>query len=282
MLDHLIWLRSGEAAAQRLHCAQSTVSRRNNETVRCFGLEIQRENGEWQLEGDQTLLLMERCVHQMHRLRSNDSFCRLEASPWAGPALAEPMPLGWAGGSWDHVGMERPLQLLRERVIDAWIGSYQPDMPTSDGEITVIDLCRTPVHLVAHPDHPLALRQSLQPEDLEPFPSLSLPSGAFPKTEAILRSHGLWTTPFRMTRYKPELWEGQTADQVTLTYANCLALEVMKGLKVLPFDLGLISGESLVVRTDLLPQPKILALLSTLRRRIAMKAKEIPEIALPH
>ena len=80
----------------------------------------------------------------------------------------------------------------------------------------------------------------------------------------------------------PELWEGQTADQVTLTYANCLALEVMEGLQVLPYDLGLMSGESLVVRTDLLPQPKILALLSSLRRRVSIKAKELPEIVLPH
>ena len=86
------------------------------------------------------------------------------------------MPAGWVGGSWNHVGMERPLQLLRERVIDAWIGSYQPDMPVTDSEITVIDLCRTPVHLVAHPGHPLASRQSLAQEDLDPFPSLSLPS----------------------------------------------------------------------------------------------------------
>ena len=85
-----------------------------------------------------------------------------------------------------------------------------------------------------------------------------------------------------MARYKPELWEGQTADQVTLTYASCLALEVMKGLQVLPYDLGLMSGESLVVRTDLLPQPKILALLSSLRRSVSIKAKELPEIVLPH
>ena len=105
-------------------------------------------------------------------------------------------------------------------------------MPVTDSEITVIDLCRT-----KNPGHPLASRQSLAQEDLDPFPSLSLPSGMFPKTEAILRSHGLWTTPARMARYKPELWEGQTADQVTLTYASCLALEVMAGFALRPgFD----------------------------------------------
>ena len=29
MLDLQLWLRSGEAAATRLHCAQGTISRRN-------------------------------------------------------------------------------------------------------------------------------------------------------------------------------------------------------------------------------------------------------------
>ena len=53
MLDLQLWLRSGEAAASRLHCAQSTISRRNppNETLRCFDLTMVRDAGEWQLTG---------------------------------------------------------------------------------------------------------------------------------------------------------------------------------------------------------------------------------------
>ncbi len=31
------------------------------------------------------------------------------------------LPGGWIGGCSDHLGVERSLQLLRERVIDAWI-----------------------------------------------------------------------------------------------------------------------------------------------------------------
>ena len=48
MLDLQLWLRSGEAAATRLHCAQSTISRRNGETLRCFDLTMVRDSGEWQ------------------------------------------------------------------------------------------------------------------------------------------------------------------------------------------------------------------------------------------
>ena len=83
MLDLQLWLRSGEAAASRLHCAQSTISRRNNETLRCFDLRMVRDAGEWQLRGDQTLLQMERGVHQLHRMLSSSVKCRLEADFWA-------------------------------------------------------------------------------------------------------------------------------------------------------------------------------------------------------
>ena len=280
MLDLQLWLRSGEAAASRLHCAQSTISRRNNETLRCFDLRMVRDAGEWQLQGDQTLLQMERGVHQLHRMLSSSVKCRLEANFWASSVLADPLPSGWTGGCWDHVGMLRPLQLLRERVIDAWIGSYQPDLPESDHVLEVIDLCRTPVHLVASQDHPLAQRDHLTPDDLACFPSLALPSGLFPQTEAALRRHGLWTTPSRMKRYRPELWQGRTEDQVTLAYASCLALEVMPGLVPLNFDLGLISGESLLICRGLREQPKIQALLDALRSRLAEKASAYPELQL--
>ena len=114
--------------------------------------------------------------------------------------------------------------------------------------------CRTPVHLVAAADHPLVGRSGLTDQDLDPFPSLALPSGLFPKTEAVLRSHGLWQNRVRMKRFRPELWQGRTEDQVTLTYASSLALQAMPGLVRLDYDLGLVSGEALVMRRDLQEQ----------------------------
>ena len=259
MFDTTVWLRSGDKAAQRLHCSQSTVSRNNVETLGLFGLALERVRGEWQLEGDSTLLLMERRVHQRKRLLQEEGShpLRIEANFWAAPAFLDPLPEGWEGGAWDHVGMERPLQLLRERVIDAWIGSYQPDLPEHDPELCVIDLCRAPVYLVAAADHPLTERCGLTAADLDPYPSLALPAGMFPKTEAHLRSHGLWQSRVRMKRYRPELWLGRTEDQVTLTYATSLALEMLPGLVRLDYDLGLQSAESLVVRRDLIDHASI-------------------------
>ena len=83
-----------------------------------------------------------------------------------------------------------------------------------------------------------------------------------------------------MKRYRPELWQGRTEDQVTLAYASCLALEVMPGLVPLNFDLGLTSGESLLICRGLKEQPKIQALLDALRSRLAEKAAVYPELQL--
>ena len=146
--DLQVWLRSGEEAAQRLFIAQSTVSRRNAETQKLFGIKLFRDPlGEWAIRGDTTLLNLERRVHQLYRLSNTSEKLRLEATFWAGPTLAQPAPDGWENGAWDHFGLNRPLSLLKDRVIDAWIGSYQPDLPEIDNpDFCVIDLCQTLVN----------------------------------------------------------------------------------------------------------------------------------------
>ena len=282
MLDTTMWLRSGEQASKRLHCSQSTVSRNNAETTELVGLELNRVDGEWQLQGDTTLLQMERRVHQHKRLLCEEGGIplRVEANFWAAPTLLNPLPPGWEGGAWDHVGMSRPMQLVRERVIDAWIASYQPDLPDQDSDLCVIDLVVSPVYLVAAEGHPLMGHSNLKAQDLDPFPSLALPVGLFPKTEAILRAQGLWQTRVRMKRFRPALWQGRSEDAVTLSYATSLGLTVMPNLKPLDYDLGLTSAESLVVRLDVLEQPAIQALLSILRHRCELLVEQFPDLRL--
>ena len=119
-LDFQIWLRSGEECAKRLFITQSTISRRNAETLKTLNLKIKRDDfGEWETEGDAKLLNMERNIHQLYRLGNNEEKLRLEATFWSGPTLATPEPDGWINGVWDHVGMTRPLHLIREGIIDA-------------------------------------------------------------------------------------------------------------------------------------------------------------------
>ena len=274
-LDFQIWLRSGEECAKRLFTTQSTISRRNAETLKTLGLKTKRDEfGEWITEGDAKLLSMERNIHQLYRLSNNEEKLRLEATFWAGPTLAQPAPEGWVNGVWNHVGMARPLHLIHEGIIDAWISSYQPDLPEPDNpDFAVIDLCKTPVKLVANKHHPLAKKKDICKQDLESFPALSLPKGWFPLTEKKLRSHGLWSTEARMKKYRKELWEDKTEDQITLSYATCLGLEVMENPIVLDYDLYLTSGESLIVKRSLMDNEKVHSLLSCLKERILKKAK---------
>ena len=105
-LDYQIWLRSGEECAKRLFTAQSTISRRNAETLKILNLKMRRnEIGEWILEGDTRLIKMERIIHQLYRFADNNEKLRLEATFWAGPTLATLVPEGWVNGVWDHAGM---------------------------------------------------------------------------------------------------------------------------------------------------------------------------------
>ena len=280
LLDTLIWVGSGEECSRRCFTNQSTVSRRNTATLDFLGLKLERNAmSEWELSGDYRLLNMERKVHQYRRFSDKKEFLRLEATPWAGPTLATAAPQNWTQGTWNHVGMQRPLYLLKNRIIDAWIGSYQPDMPDKqNADFLVIDLCQTPVYLVASKGHPLTKLKSVAKEDLDDFPSLALPSGLFPKTERILRSHGLWSTSARMKKYKPEKWEGRTQDNSTLCYATCFGLEIMTELEKINYNLGLVSGESLVVLREFANEKRILQLLKNLRHRVMEKSRMHPDL----
>ena len=256
------------------------MSRRNTATLDFLGLKLERNaTSEWELSGDCRLLNMERNVHQYRRFNHEKGVLRLEANFWAGPTLATAAPQNWTHGTWNHVGMKRPLYLLKNRIIDAWIGSYQPDMPDKqNADFVVIDLCQTPVYLVASKEHPLIKLKSVVREDLDDFPSLALPSELFPKTERVLRSHGLWSTSARIKKYKPEKWEGRTKDNSTLCYATCLGLEIMPKLEKINYDLGLLSGESLVVLREYATEKRILQLLKNLGHRVMEKSRMHPDL----
>lgn len=284
-LDLLIWQRNGARAAALLHCNQSTISRRAQHCLAALKLRLVRLNGEWELHGNTLLLELERKVHQLHRLRRGGQRrgvpLRLEATYWAAEAFARPMPEGWLPGVFDHVAMARPLQLLRDRVIDAWIASYQPDLPDPDDpEWAVFDLCRMPVQVMADHAHPLAYERGLQRVDLHRFPSLALPDGLFPRTEAVLKEQGLWTTPVAMTRYAPEFWEGRTTDQVTLGFGNCLNHQLTPQLVPVDWNLGLNSGEAVVTRRDVAQHGPIQELVNELRRRARALQQRHPELQL--
>ena len=279
-LDGLLWLRSGEAVAERFGFSQSTVSRQSQRCLQLFEIDAKKLEGEWDLIRESPLLAAEREVHQWARWCGKRPL-RLEATYWSGPLLCDPMPPGWMLGLCNIVGIQRHFDLLRERVLDVWLAGL-PDLPAPDDpELTSLTLCQMPVHCLVQPGHPLLQAGAIGFEDLRPYPSLALPEGSYPKVEAGLKSVGLWSSPVRMRRYQRQLWEGKTEQELTIGYGTALSLELSgAALKQLPLDLPIQSGEALVVRRDFYETPQFRQLAQTLHGRLRALAQRLPEIRM--
>ncbi|MEN9877706.1 MAG: hypothetical protein RLZZ158_745 [Cyanobacteriota bacterium] len=277
-LDYLLWLRTGDGASRALSKSQSTISRQSREALVAFDLKIQRQEGEWQLNGPMDLLPLERELHQLYRFHRAGTL-RLEAAYWWRQAL-DPAPGGWCIGVMDHVGIQRPQELLRQRIIDAWLYAA-PDLPPSDDpELQVFCLSAMPLQLVAAPDHPLAGESRISFQDVARFPTLALPSGVIPQSEQLLRQLGLWTTPMRMRCYDEASWEGKCSDGLTITYGHGLSLQLQSQLSCLDLSLDFPTGDALVVRRDVASHGAIELLLLELRKRLTAVALAQPSFQL--
>ncbi len=278
-LDLYLWLGHGGAVARLLGVNQSTISRQIQTALKQLDLRLVRHGPQPVLLGDPEVLQALRHALQLARLKGWAPL-RIDGTYSSGPwFLGDPLP-GWMAGSFDLPGLRRPLQLLEDRVLDAWVGSYQPDLPDADDpHWLVIDLLREPVQLLADPGHPLAEETGLSQGDLQRFPSLALPAGWFPRTEAVLRSQGLWQDPVDMPRYDPASWEGRCADGVTLTYGQSLTEALLPGTVRLDWDLQLLTGEALVVRRDLAERAPIMELIERLRRRAREIAGQLGDVS---
>ncbi len=207
-LDGLIWLRTGHQVEAKLGIGQSNVSRLSRKCAEIFGLSLARGGSEWNLKGDTTLLNLERRVHQAVRWSLGRPL-RLEAQHWSGPLICEPAPAGWIAGCFHFHEYERPLQLLREGVIDAWVASY-PDVPAAtDPTIACIGLSRMPIWLLVDQSHPLLeLGEQVTFADVADYPCMPLPDGAFPKFQVVLAACGLWNGGTE-ERIRNPAWFGQ-------------------------------------------------------------------------
>ena len=279
-LDLYLWLEREDEAARRLNLHQTSVSRQLRGALKTLNLKLDRSAPHKGLLGELELLQAERRVHQLARLRGLMPL-RLDAAFSSGPWFAPGLPQAWISGNFDLPGKSRPLALLQDRVIDAWIGSYQPDMPDPDDPLFFsVDLLHFPVYLTSAPDHPLARERQISSGDLARFPSLALPSGWFPKTEAKLKAQGLWSDTVRIQRYDPASWEGRSADGVTMLYGTSFSDTLQPGNVRLDWDMRHSSGDTLVVRRDLIDQPAVAELIEGLQQRAVALSAVFEDVAL--
>lgn len=167
-LDYVLWRRTGKQAAQALGCNQSTISRRLARCLEIFELTMRRSRNEWKASYS-PLLQMERELHQHCRLLGRHPL-RLEADQSAAPLLSQALPEGWTGGCYDPISAERPMGLLRERVIDAWLCSAMHELPLASrsSDLALHPLWDHPRTLHAAPGLPPAGERDLTSGDLAP------------------------------------------------------------------------------------------------------------------
>ena len=276
--DLLLWLGSGREASLRCGRSQPTISRYAHRVASLMELTMLKQDGQWKLSGETSLLQIERQVHQLHRLLGREPL-RIEAAAVSGPLLLDPCPQGWICGRKNQLNMPHSLQLLRERVIDAWITTSSIDLCCHNlRHLRVIELYRSPIWLVAHPQHPLGQERGLALQDLRRFPSVGLRGGWYPVSQQHLRARGLWSQPLRLQRYNRRQWDGRSADGLTLAYASPPMLALNPGLQRLDHDLDFNNSTALLIHEDHAESAPIAELMEELRRRCRQLCQRHPAL----
>lgn len=279
-LDHLIWLRTGQRAADALCCAQPTVSRNSKKCLDTFRLSLHKQSGEWQIEGDCSLLNAERTVHQRWRWQ-NGSRLRLDAQHWSSALVQRAALSGWTSGNLNYFEYERPSALLRDGVIDAWLCTA-PDAPRAEG-LYGRQLSLMPMHLIVKEGHPLLAREApLQWSDLAAYPLLPLPDGAFPVFERVMRRLDLWPTPEREARIQQQPWFRHTPlEDLLIGYTTPLSLPLYgEGWQRLPLQLPIHVGDVLVVREEFRDHPRTHDLARQLLQQLATASSHHADVVL--
>ena len=275
-LDLTIWLGRGRDAASRLSCNQSTISRRCQQCLDVFCLSLERGADGWPELDPSDLLQLERHVHQLHRLRSGRQL-RLDASLLAAPLLQEGVPRGWLAGTLAGLGWKRPMQLLKARILDAWITAMGQELQADLSPwVHCIPLLNTPLQLACNRNHPLLNEAGLQFKDVAHLPRLAPSRGSYPCTERLLGPWRQTTPPLKLEASQRRRWPDAEPcrQQGVLHYGTRFSLAQHPLLKALPLDLSVQTELTLVIRRDISDQPALLALAELLQQRSLRAAHE--------
>ncbi len=256
-LDHLCWLGSGRQVAARLGCNPSTISRKAESCAVSLGLLLRKRSGIWRLYGNGDLLQAERDLHQRYRLAGYGPL-RLEICAELADPLSDPPHPAWCSGGQGHLTSRRPLELLEQRVIDAWLCSFCEELPSEENALwRVLELTSLPLLLLADARHPLGTPPSSEAADPAPlgdYPCLALPEDGQPRRQALLRRLGLVHHAQPLERYDAAKWDEPLHDGCTLRPGIAFDLHRHPGWRALPLALAHEAKIGLVLRRDLVDQ----------------------------
>ena len=278
--DHFVWLRTGARAAEALGCNQSTISRHTKRCQQVFSIKLRRDSAEWVVAGDAELLDAERRLHQRYRWEMNLPL-RFEAQHWMRAFYAAWQPPDWTKGNLNYLEYQRPVHLLRKRIIDAWLCGA-PDCPDQP-DLACVPLYEMPMLLVARRDHPLLRRQApLTLADAAAYPLLPLPQGAFPVFEAQLKQLGLGGAPAEIPPDPSGLAAAAPAfADLCLGIASALTLPLYgEEMVPLPLEVPIRFGDVLVIRAEFMEHRRSQALLESLQAHIRAATAKITAVRM--
>lgn len=284
-LDLLIWLGRGEDAARLQRCNQSTISRRCQSVLRTLALRLSRDADGWPCTARQALLQRERELHQLYRLRTGLPL-RVDASLLAAPLLRPGVPQGWWRGPLDEVGWQRPLALLEQRILDAWVTGMGQELPGRESSwFLAIPLLRTPLQLTTRISDPLLLETGLQANDVAGIPRLVPRSGSYAHTERLLGSWRSQQQPLLLEsqarrRHLAITGRGDGSGRL-LRYGTTISLAMQAEWRPLALNLGVTTESCLVIHRDLAEDPRLQELLQLLRQRASALAAQSSLVATP-
>lgn len=265
-LDLSLWFEGSAEAAESSGCSASTTSRRLHQALACFQLTLRRGSEGWALLGDRTLIGMQRTVHQCHRLMGARPL-RLHLPLWSRSRLEAEPPPGWLLNPCHQLLKGDPLQLLRDRVIDACVVTPTQLANHAAAGLHCFELYTSPIELHGlslDREQPLHARASFDDligcAPLEPpaFLPLSCRLASFDRHLQLLEgqqpcSSGSGVGPWRLCYLTPEM-------ATLLPGASPLA-----GL-----SLEWTYREQLVVLATHREHPRLLALVEQLRQGLAV------------
>ena len=137
-LDGLLWLQSGAKVGALFQQHQTTVSRNQKKCAQVFGITLSKSKNKWEVQGDSTLLQLEREVHQVARLQGK-SRLRIEVNGWLDSPHFNPAPSGWIVGSSNNLSVPHGIQFLKQSIIDVLLCSLI-DLPAESQDLSIIPL----------------------------------------------------------------------------------------------------------------------------------------------